>query len=282
MKHNGNLQVTGRLASRKVIVGSFSGTTLTSGSYELPYPLGNVGSVFTITTNISGDKVLSFTNLDADTLTYSPANPGDWVIVPTTVSEGLDNLSAAFDNHNHVIESLSTTELDNTYILQPNGSGGVIWKPSGDINLTNFYNKTEVNAISGYLQSEITVLDAQVQQISANLGSSTFTGLADTPNSYASKAGEFVTVNNTEDGVEFTPVLYGIISCDTINQAYTVSNAKLTSNSIPTATLVIPTSGENWLGMAISNIRSGAFDITLTGIPAISGYKITWSAFNNI
>ena len=54
MKHNGNLQVAGRLSAPKLIVGDFVGTTLTSGSYEFPHSIGLDGSVL----SVSGGKVV--------------------------------------------------------------------------------------------------------------------------------------------------------------------------------------------------------------------------------
>jgi hypothetical protein len=282
MKHNGNLNVTGTIASKRIIVGGFSGTTLTSGSYELPYPLGTPGSVFAITTNISGDKVLEFKVLDADILSYSPSVSGAWSPIPSSVGEALDTLIDDLNSHNHVIETLQTNELDISYLLQPNGIGGVEWKPSTGINLTNYYTKTQTDAITGQLQAEIDAIASDVATISANLGSKTFITLSDAPTSYVGKANEIVTVKPTEDGLDFTPMLSGSISCNTLDQAYIVSHPKLTSNSLPIVSLVLPTSGDTQYLASPTNTRLGAFDVVLTGIPMVTGYKINWFSLNNV
>ena len=54
MKHNGNLQVAGRLSAPKLIVGDFVGTTLTAGSYQFPLGIGINGDILAI----SGGKLI--------------------------------------------------------------------------------------------------------------------------------------------------------------------------------------------------------------------------------
>lgn len=279
MKHNGNLKVAGRLSSKKIVVGEFSGTTVSSGSYELPYPIGEIGNIVSVSLDISGNKKLAFDILDAKNTIYTPNITANWgVNPPNVVSNALDALAAM----TYKIENLSTNELDITYILQPDGVGGVIWKASGDINLTNYYTKTEVNGISGTLQAEIDSLSTEIVSLSASLGAKTFTSLSDAPSSYAGKATEFVTVNSSETGLEFVSMLSGSISCNMTDQAYVISNSKLTSNSLPIVSLSLPTSGETQYLASPTNMRSGAFDVVLSGIPNVPGYKINWFSFNNI
>ena len=282
MKHNGNLQVSGKLASKKIIIGDFSGTTVTSGSYQLPYPIGDFKSVLSVSLDVSGNKFLEFTNIDASTLTYTPSAAGDWTVVPDTMSEGFDILANDLKNHTHLAETLKTNILDGTYILQPNGVGGVQWNPLGSSGLTDYYNKTQTNAISAYLQSEINVVNARVDEISANLGSATFTGLTDAPSSYAGHANEFLTVHPSETKLTYTSLLSGSLECNTTDQLYTVHNSKLTVNSTPIVSLTLPVSGETQYLASATNIRSAAFDVVVSGIPTVSGYRINWLSLNNI
>ena len=283
MKHNGNLKVAGRLSSKKIIVGDFSGTSVTSGSYELPYPIGKENDVLSVTTNISGNLVLKFDAIDSASITYSPSISGDWIPeIPLTNFEALDILASKITNHNHIVENLVTNETQIGYLLQPNGLGGVVWNEIGDLKLDNFYTKTEVNDISTALQSEIDILSADVINISANLGSKTFISLTDAPSGgYVNKGNEFVVVNSSETGLAFVPLLFGTIECDTINQFYTISNTKLTVNSLPIVSLTIPTSGDTQFVVSVVDIRSEAFDIVLSDIPIYPGYKINWFSLNN-
>jgi hypothetical protein len=281
-KHNGNFNVLGKLASPTIIVGGISGIGVTIGSYQLPYPIGDIGSALTVTLDISGNEILSFSNLNASTLSYTPSAASDWNIVPSTINVALDILASDFDKHNHYAENLLTSQTDGTLILQPNGIGGVVWNPLQAIGLTNYYTKTQTNAISAYLQSEIDDLSIKVDTISANLGAKTFTSLTDAPSSYIGHSGDTVTVNQSETGLSFTTILYGSINCDVISQVYTATNSKLTANSKPIVTLVLPISGETqWLATPC-NIRIGAFDVVLSDIPEVAGYSINWLSFNNV
>lgn len=282
MKHNGNLKISGKIASKKIIIGDFSGTSVTSGSYELPYPIGNVGNIISVSLDVSGNKVIKFNQLDASTLTYTPSAAGDWEVVPNVMSQALDVLANGLNFHLHNITDLYTSELDGTYVLQPNGLGGVMWNPMGAIGFTNYYTKTQTNAISAYLQTEIDYLSAEVATISANMGASKFTTLTDAPSSYVGHAGDTVTVNPTETGLTFVAMLYGTVNCDLINQAYTVNHSKLTANSKPIVSLTIPSSAETQYIATPVNIRTGAFDVVLSDIPMVSGYSINWFSFNNI
>lgn len=283
MKHNGNLKVAGRLSSKKIIVGDFSGTEVTSGSYMLPYPKGNSGDVLTITPNVSGDLVLNFNVLSASNVAYTPSITADWIpTVPTNTFGALDILGSKATNHNHIIENLETNETGIGHLLQPDGHGGVVWNDLGDLKLENFYNKTETNAISAALQSEIDVLSSEVATISADLNAKTFISLIDTPTTYTSHANDYVTVNPTETGVAFTSILSGSIDCNISDQVYTITNPKLTINSIPIVSLTIPTSSETQYLASPMNTRATAFDVVVSGIPTVTGYKINWFSINNI
>jgi hypothetical protein len=282
LKHNGHFNVLGKLFSPTIIVGGISGSGLMTGSYQLPYPIGDFGSALTVVQDISGNKVLTFSNLNASTLSYTPSSNSDWDIIPDTISEALDILANKTNDHNHIIDNLETPQTDGTLILQPNGLGGVQWNPMGSVSLTNYYTKTETNAISGYLQSEIESISASVAALSANMGAKTFTSLSDVPNDYLNHAGDTVMVNQSETGLIFNTILYGTIECDVINQVYTATNSKLTLNSKPIVSLTIPSSGETqWLATTC-NIRVGAFDVVLSDIPEVTGYSINWMSFNNI
>jgi len=283
MKQNGNLKVAGRLSSKKIIVGDFSGTTVTSGSYMLPYPKGINGDVLTLTPNISGDLVLTFNVLSSSSISYTPSVTANWIpTIPTTTFGALDILGSKVTNHNHIVENLTTNNLSVGNLLQPDGVGGVVWNSLGDLSLDNFYNKTETNAISAALQSQIDVLSVDVATISGNLDSKTFLSLIDTPSTYVGHADEFVVVNSLETGVAFTPILSGVVNCNTNDLAYIITNTKLTINSLPIVSLTIPTSADTQLLASVTHIIAGSFDVVLSDIPISSGYKINWFSVNNI
>lgn len=283
MKHNGNLKVAGRLSSKKIIVGDFSGTVVTSGSYMLPYPKGNNGDVLTITPNVSGDLVLTFNILSASSISYTPSITADWIpTVPTNTFGALDILGSKITSHNHIIENLETNETGVGHLLQPDGNGGLVWNDLGELKLENFYNKTETNNISAALQSEIDVLSSEVATISADLNAKTFISLIDTPTTYTSHANEYVTVNPASSGLSFTSLLSGVIDCNNSDRVYTVTNPKLSINSLPIVSLTLPTSGDTQVLASVTNIVNGAFDIVLSDIPIDLGYKINWLSFNNV
>lgn len=69
MKHNGNLQVAGRLSTPKLIVGDFVGTTITSGSYEFPHSIGLDGSVLSVSAGqVVWDNTTFATNADTQAI----------------------------------------------------------------------------------------------------------------------------------------------------------------------------------------------------------------------
>jgi hypothetical protein len=83
-----------------------------------------------------------------------------------------------------------------------------------------------------------------------------------------------LTINSTTSG---SALLQGIVECDTSNSLYTINHPLVDPNySNPTISLLIPTSGSNIFVQGITNIQNSSFQVSLSEIPNISGYKIFW------
>ena len=74
----------------------------------------------------------------------------------------------------------------------------------------------------------------------------------------------------------------GIISCLPTVDKYTVNHIPLSdlSKSIPIVSLVIPTSADTVIPLAITYRTLSSFDVILNQVPNITGYAINWSLGN--
>lgn len=74
--------------------------------------------------------------------------------------------------------------------------------------------------------------------------------------------------------------IYGLVTCDTLNFKYTVSNIRIPINAVVNATLSIPSMNSTSYTCSVTNNISGAFDVILSGVPETSGYSISWVVQN--
>lgn len=72
-------------------------------------------------------------------------------------------------------------------------------------------------------------------------------------------------------------LLQGIQECDTDNDTYTISHPLVDPNySNPTISLLVPMSGSNLFVQGITNVQDTSFQVVLSEVPNVSGYKIFW------
>lgn len=107
-------------------------------------------------------------------------------------------------------------------------------------------------------------------------GATAFTSLTDAPSSYVGHANDFIKVNNTETGLDYNKFIKGVVICDTINNVYTINNAKIASTDIPNITMLAPSLNQIQFSSVVTDITSGSFKVELSGVPAVSGYKLSW------
>lgn len=209
---------------------------------------------------VNGDTFPRF-SIDADgTIAF-----GDGVNPQVTVMDrGISGDNVAFPGGFTIDNTISISSILDEDDMASNSDTAIVTQQSIVAYVTN---------ISGQLQSQIDIISG---------GSSTFIGLVDSPNSYTNKAGEFVVVNNTEDGVEFIPLLSGKIDLDDINRTYTITHSKLTENSYPVCNLILPTDSNEIYIQGVYNIINGQFTVVLSEVPSMTGYSLTWISFNNI
>jgi hypothetical protein len=69
--------------------------------------------------------------------------------------------------------------------------------------------------------------------------------------------------------------LNGSIDLNTIDQTYTITHSYL-DNSVPVVSLVIPISGDTLFVTGISEIGNTSFKVSLSSVPAVSGYKLNY------
>ena len=94
---------------------------------------------------------------------------------------------------------------------------------------------------------------------------------------YNDNANTFTINSTVAGGVSGSGLLQGILDCDTSNIVYTISHPIVDPNySNPTISLLVPTSGSNLFVQGITNIKNDSFQVVLSEVPNISGYKIFW------
>jgi hypothetical protein len=133
MKHNGNLQVAGRLSGSKLIVGDFVGTALTSGSYEFPRQVGIDGS----TLRLSGNQAFW------DSTLYTPLS------ITQDISAAIQSLSGAGGAINTIN---NVSPVNNNINLLGNVVGGqgieIIPLSGGQIRI-QFYTPITITSFNG-------------------------------------------------------------------------------------------------------------------------------------
>ncbi len=107
-------------------------------------------------------------------------------------------------------------------------------------------------------------------------GATAFTSLTDAPSSYVGHSGDVVKVNSTENGLDFNKFIKGTVTCDTINNIYTISNPRIAITDIPNVTVIAPSLNQTMFATSVADITSGSFKVEMSGIPDVSGYKLSW------
>ncbi len=107
-------------------------------------------------------------------------------------------------------------------------------------------------------------------------GATAFTSLTDAPSGYVGHSGDVVKVNSTENGLDFNKFIKGTVTCDTINNIYTISNPRIAITDIPNVTVIAPSLNQTMFATSVADITSGSFKVEMSGIPDVSGYKLSW------
>ena len=192
------------------------------------------------------------------------SNIGTLVIAPIRPQDSLDTYPAFFANDglggHYQVDTI--TDRDNIP-TERRVAGMVCYVVATDI----FY----------YLQGGIANVNWQifVAGISAS-PVSTFISLTDAPSSYVGHADSFVQVKTNETGVDFHKFAKGSVALDLVNTVYTINNSKISVGDLPTITLHNPVPGATQYLTSVVNVVSGSFQVELSGVPTISGYKISW------
>lgn len=71
--------------------------------------------------------------------------------------------------------------------------------------------------------------------------------------------------------------LGGYIDLNTSDDYYTVTHASITGAPLPMVTLVAPGSGSDLFIEAVTNVQETSFDVYLSQIPPVTGYRINWT-----
>ena len=69
----------------------------------------------------------------------------------------------------------------------------------------------------------------------------------------------------------------GSIDLNTTDDYYTVTHPAVSGTPIPMVTLVAPGSGADLFIEAVTNVQDESFDVYLSEVPSVTGYKINWT-----
>ncbi len=170
---------SGDIISVKSFTGSYEGTAAAQASQTVQWTKTGTGSLYNIN---SGGIVI---NSDADAVVTSPAS-GYGIQLESTGDDVLIETGAS-----------NTTKI------------------TGDINVVGDYKKdgsalriTDLGSYAADVRGQISAsgdlsYNSSTGVMSFTAGTSSFSGLNETPANYNSAAGKYVKVNSSEDGVEF-------------------------------------------------------------------------------
>ena len=170
---------SGDIISVKSFTGSYEGTAAAQASQTVQWTKTGTGSLYNIN---SGGIVI---NSDADAVVTSPAS-GYGIQLESTGDDVLIETGAS-----------NTTKI------------------TGDINVVGDYKKdgsalriTDLGSYAADVRGQISAsgdlsYNSSTGVMSFTAGTSSFSGLTDSPANYNSAAGKYVKVNSSEDGVEF-------------------------------------------------------------------------------
>ena len=187
---------SGDIISIKSFTGSYEGTATAQASQTVQWTKTGTGSIYNIN---SGGVVL---NSDADAVITSPAT-GYGIQLESTGDDVLIETGAS-----------NTTKI------------------TGDINVVGDYKKdgsalriTDLGSYAADVRGQISAsgdlsYNSSTGVMSFTAGTSSFSGLNETPANYNSAAGKYLKVNSSEDGVEFDTLTTDDVAEGT-NQFYT-------------------------------------------------------------
>jgi hypothetical protein len=127
------------------------------------------------------------------------------------------------------------------------------------------------------LQGGITNANWQILTVGiSGAPAGTFLSLTDAPSSYVGHSNDLVQVKSDETGLNFHKFAKGSVTCDLVNQLYTVTDSKIASGDLPNVTILAPAINSTQFTLSVVNVISGSFQIELSGVPSVSGYKLSW------
>lgn len=112
--------------------------------------------------------------------------------------------------------------------------------------------------------------------IDENGNVTTFTPLATTAAISAALLAQILNTSGADDATFDN----GTITCNTFDKTYSVTHATIT-NATPIITLEIPDDDSTLYAVSVHTQTASGFQITLSDIPAVEGYKLHWAAINN-
>lgn len=138
---------------------------------------------------------------------------------------------------------------------------GIIWK--NGFNINDYATVSSVYSISGNLQSQINSKQNEITLVAGN-----------NINISESPSDTWIISANISGS---SSLMQGIIPCDTNNIVYNITHPAVDLNySFPVVSLIVPASGSNLFVHGITNRTVSSFDVTLSEVPNISGYFISW------
>jgi hypothetical protein len=186
------------------------------------------------------------------------------VIVGTTLTVG----SISGSNGNIVTHDSAGTLLDSGILATSLATNSTIASISG--NLQSQING-KANTVHNHTSLDITDFSEAVDDRVSNLlvaGSNISLSYNDVANT--------LTINSTAPSIS-AGLLNGSVDCDIYSSLYTISHPSVDANySYPTISLLTPVSGSNLFVQGISNRQSNSFQVTLSEVPNVTGYKILW------
>lgn len=200
------------------------------------------------------------------------------------------SVGQAFSGQVSCVSGQATYSIYHDVVTDPKPLVSLVIPNSGSAIHVEGIHSVSVSGFQVTLSSSLVSSDYKINWYVTNIegnvtGVERFTQLLDVPSSYAGKNGYFVSVSG--DGLIFrnltadlSNALTGQIDCVTGQRTYTISHAAL-PGSIPTASLVIPTSGDAIFLEGIHDISSTGFKVTLSTYPYNQNYKINWHVLGN-
>jgi hypothetical protein len=281
-------------------------TTITSLSSQF-----SGDKVFTDNVTVNGDLIVSGTQFIVNTESISAKdniiyiNAGEVGAGVTNISAGLLVDRGSLTDYAIIFDELTDTfKVGQINDLQPVATrenspinGGVaVWNSGANRfdTSTEYIKSVDVASVSGNLQTQINsfnvigVSGARVVESPSNVWMVSITGdYASTSYVQSASANAYnQSVSYTNNQVNIlqtqintitgaTHIILGEINLNTSTNLYTVTHDAI-ENPHPMINVVVPTSGSDLILANIHNITSTGFNVILSAIPPVSGYKISY------